>query len=139
MPNRNDVKTMRRIAEVRALQRQAAEQRAAGAASEQRKLEGQRKDAAEHLGEEEQSWSVSLSSSSLDLHLAGAWSASIRTGHDSLGRLDQQVRNAADESARQRDAWRTAIACSEAAEAMADAASARPARPSAAGPARRWS
>ena len=119
MRSRDDVKTMKKIAEVRAIQRQTAELRAATAAELERKLDSQRSDAVARLTDDEGRWSASLSSSSLNLHVLGAWAAAIRTGQADLRHLDSRIREASDQGDRLRADWRKAIACSDTAKAMA--------------------
>jgi hypothetical protein len=128
MSRLKDVRTLRKIAEVRSIQRQSAEAEVARAAAATRRVEAQRAARLARLESSEQGWAALLGAPTLNLSLAAAWSAEVLDGEAELGRADANLALARDEQSQRNGAWSQAIARADNADDMARNAARRASR-----------
>jgi hypothetical protein len=120
MRRRANVKTIKEVMQVRAIQRLAAEMQVVRATEALRQLDASRDESVNRLQDEQERWSEVVSGPSLGLHFAGAWSEAILRGEAELGRLDLQIVDAEAERTLRSGEWRAAQARADAAKVMAD-------------------
>jgi hypothetical protein len=109
------------IAEVRRVQRLAAEMDVARAASVLRALGFKREAQVETLQADQSAWARSVSSS-FNLPLAQVWARAVFDGEGALVGLDHEIRSGEREKEQASDSWRTALARFDAVEALAASA-----------------
>lgn len=122
MNRRGKSKTIKKIFEVRKVQRLAAEMQVMQATAKLRQLDASREESVNRLRSDFDCWSQVVSGPSLGLHFAGAWSNVILRGEAELGGINAQIGKAEDERTRRGEEWRAAQARADAAKAMGDRA-----------------
>jgi hypothetical protein len=119
MDRRDTTRRLREVAEVRELQRSAAESEAARAAAAESEARSGREAGSARLQREQEGWSALVEGRSFDPAMAGAWSSAIGQREDELDELDQALDAAANERERKATRWHAAEAQARAADAEA--------------------
>ena len=119
MTRRDKTRMLQKIVEVRAVQRQAAEQRVAEANRTLARLDARQAEQREVLHGDRAQWKAVLSAPSLSLSLVGAWSAEILKGEVALRETAQDIETARSDKAGRSQAWHMASARADAAEELA--------------------
>lgn len=110
MARRPDIASLRKVAAVRALQADRAEDAVLRSAARRSDAERQRVDEATRLASVEQGWAGALAGSSLAMDVARSWSVAVVRQKHVLDEAQGVVDRAADEAARRTAEWNRAIA-----------------------------
>ena len=125
MRRRRELATMRKIVEVRDLQRLAAEMRAARAAEALTALDEKRAEGERRLDTEQARWAEWVGRPSLDLQMTNALSSLVLAEQDGLQRLDGEIAEAQEVKTTAAEDWMQASARLETAEDLTKAAARR--------------
>lgn len=119
MARRDKTRMLRRIVEVRAVQRQAAEQKVAEANQALARLDARQAAQRNALADHHRQWQAALGAPSLSLPLMQAWSFEVLKGEADLLQTAGEIERARDEKADRSRAWHIASALADAADAVA--------------------
>ncbi len=114
-----DVVAIRKVQEVRLIQRLAAELAVGKANAALAKARDERDDVAGQLNEDQTAWSGSLAMRPFMPEVAAAWSAEVLRSQARLAQAESSVTTADEEKTRRSGDWRDALAREDAAEAIA--------------------
>ncbi|HEX8527296.1 hypothetical protein [Allosphingosinicella sp.] len=128
MKRRDEALSMKRIAEIRALQLVAAQGAAVSASKLLSGIEGERDSEALTLGAEQRSWAEAVGGGSFSPELATAWAAAIVRREEGIRGLDDRIGAAASHSDTCKAEWRSADLKARAAEEKARRAGKQAAR-----------
>jgi hypothetical protein len=119
----SDMTALRKIVEVRFVQRRAAEIEVVRAAAHLARTRVHRDVSKENLNLDQRCWSQTVSEPSMSVHLALTWSAAILAGEATLRRMEEKVVSADAEKSRRGGDWCAAQARLQAAQDLANSAS----------------
>jgi len=120
---KSETQVLAEIAEIRRVQRLAAEARVQQARAAELRAEAAQVEACERLKDDEAAWSERVSGASVQIDSVMRWSGIIARDEAELRIAEQGVRSAAAERTTQSDAWAAAQARARTAEDAARAAS----------------
>jgi adenine-specific DNA methylase len=113
MKSSAQLRDMRRIAEIRELQRKRAEADAFEATSRTATAEGNRNKVRDMLDEKIQCWNMSVSGSNFDLGATQFWADAIGTGSIDLAETENKLNDSRDADKRARNEWARALGYAE--------------------------
>lgn len=114
-----DVRAIRKVQEVRLVQRMAAELAVGRAGLALVEAEAERGRRAEQLDQDQAAWAQSMTARPFGLEVALAWSAEVLKSQAGLIEADAEAREAAAEKDRKAGDWRGALAREDAADDVA--------------------
>jgi hypothetical protein len=119
MSRPHDALTLRKIVEMRGVQRLAAEMGVARANAALAEVEVRREGWSRRLRDDQKSWSESLANRALSVEIVGAWAMAIHDGEAALRVIGGEITAAEQVRAERAETWGQALAREKAAEKIA--------------------